>query len=110
MPTYASAVENAIEKYKAHELIIAADLYLEIKKEVPETAFYKNLERMCKAKLLIHLTKGIYYKPKKSSFGEIPISTEQIVKERIEDGANEKAALRFPITALSFASISIFPG
>ena len=34
----------------------------------------------------------------------------QIVKERIEGGANEKAALRFPITALSFASISIFPG
>ena len=34
----------------------------------------------------------------------------QIVKERIEDGANEKAALRFPIAALSFASISIFPG
>jgi hypothetical protein len=33
-----------------------------------------------------------------------------IVKERIEGGANEKAALRFPITALSFASISIFPG
>ena len=39
------------------------------------------------------------------------VKTEaQIVKERIEDGANEKAALRFPITALSFASISIFPG
>ena len=37
-------------------------------------------------------------------------SKRQIVKERIEDGANEKAALRFPITALSFASISIFPG
>ena len=35
--------------------------------------------------------------------------SRQIVKERIEDGANEKAALRFPIAALSFASISIFP-
>lgn len=34
----------------------------------------------------------------------------QIVKERIEDGANEKAALNSSITALSFASISIFPG
>ena len=34
----------------------------------------------------------------------------QIVKERIEDGANEKAILAFPTTALSFASISIFPG
>ena len=34
----------------------------------------------------------------------------KIVKERIEDGANEKAILAFPATALSFASISIFPG
>ena len=34
----------------------------------------------------------------------------QIVKERIEEKKKEKAALRFPITALSFASISIFPG
>ena len=33
-----------------------------------------------------------------------------IVKERIEDGANEKAVLSYSITALSFASISIFPG
>ena len=39
------------------------------------------------------------------------VKTEvRIVKERIEDGANEKAALRFSIAALSFASISIFPG
>ena len=37
-------------------------------------------------------------------------SSRQIVKERIEDDANEKAALKFSITALSFASISIFPG
>ena len=35
---------------------------------------------------------------------------KQIVKERIEDGANEKAALNSSITALSFASISILPG
>ena len=34
----------------------------------------------------------------------------KIVKERIEGGANEKAALNSLITALSFASISIFPG
>ena len=34
----------------------------------------------------------------------------KIVKERIEGGANEKAVLRFSLTALSFASISIFPG
>ena len=84
MPTYTSIVENAVERYKGHELIIAGDLYLEIKDEVPETAFYKNLERMCKSKLLSHLTKGVYYKPKKSAFGEVPISTEQIVNYYIE--------------------------
>jgi hypothetical protein len=43
-------------------------------------------------------------------WAEVQIGNRQIVKERIEDGANEKAALRFPIAALSFASISIFPG
>ena len=85
MPTYTSIVENAVERYKVHELIIAGDLYLEIKDEVPETAFYKNLERMCKSKLLSHLTKGVYYKPKKSAFGEVPISTEQIVNYYIEN-------------------------
>ena len=37
-------------------------------------------------------------------------TVRQIVKERIEDGANEKAILALPETALSFASISIFPG
>ena len=42
-------------------------------------------------------------------WAEVQIGNRQIVKERIEDGANEKAALRFPIAALSFASISIFP-
>ena len=34
----------------------------------------------------------------------------KIVKERIEYGANEKTVLRFSLTVLSFASISIFPG
>ena len=38
------------------------------------------------------------------------VKTEtQIVKERIENGATEKAALRFPIAALSFATISSLP-
>ena len=35
--------------------------------------------------------------------------TEQIVKETIGVGVNEKAVLRFYQTALSFTSISIFP-
>ncbi len=41
---------------------------------------------------------------------ECVIEYVQIVKERIEYGANEKTVLRFSLTVLSFASISIFPG
>ena len=37
------------------------------------------------------------------------ISIQQIVKETIGVGVNEKAVLRFYKTALSFTSISIFP-
>ena len=44
------------------------------------------------------------------SYSGIIRAKAQLVKERIEDDANEKAALKFSITALSFASISIFPG
>ena len=49
-------------------------------------------------------------KQHKMLFAASKFESKQIVKERIEGGANEKAALRYPIAALSFASISIFPG
>ena len=44
------------------------------------------------------------------SYSGIIRAKAQIVKERIEDDANEKAALISSVTAISFASISVFPG
>ena len=55
-------------------------------------------------------TTAIHIEMDISSNYNTPTSARQIVKERIEDGANEKAALNSSTTAFSFASISIFPG
>ena len=44
-----------------------------------EAAFYKTLERFCQSGSLVHLTKGLYYKPKKSRFGIVPIREQDIV-------------------------------
>ena len=73
----------------------------------------RQIEDVIRSKIVVEI--GVfYYRCPCVTLGDLECrwfeSGRQIVKERIEDGANEKAALRFPITALSFASISIFPG
>ena len=73
----------------------------------------RQIEDVIRSKIVVEI--GVfYYRCPFVTLGDLGCrgleAGRQIVKERIEDGANEKAALRFPITALSFASISIFPG
>ena len=41
---------------------------------------------MSKQGTLVHLTKGLYYRPKKSRFGVIPISEKEIVGHYTSDG------------------------
>jgi hypothetical protein len=66
-------------------------------------ALLSSHHRVCRANFCLFYTEF-------HQFATVLLSANKVVKERIEGGANEKAALRFPITALSFASISIFPG
>ena len=47
--------------------------------------YYKTLERMCKKGILVHLTKGLYYRPKNTRFGTVPISEKDIVDHYIKD-------------------------
>ena len=47
--------------------------------------YYKALERMCKKGILVHLTKGLYYRPKNTRFGTVPISEKDIVDHYIKD-------------------------
>lgn len=48
--------------------------------------YYKTLERMSKKGSLVHLTKGVYYRSKKSRFGAIPIIEKESVNHYTSDG------------------------
>lgn len=78
-------MEAAINEIPVNTLIQANELYKEFAKDTTEAAFYKSLERFCKNEVLVHLTKGIYYKPKKSRFGTVPIQEKDIVSYYISE-------------------------
>ena len=78
---YSEIVRNELNKYNKNEIIFASKLYKEklYDKNVTETSFYKILERMYKNKEIEKLSKGIYYFPRITKFGVVPISDEEII-------------------------------
>lgn len=78
-------VESAIEEIPFNQLIITSDLYRKFSFEITEQAFYKTMERLSKSGKLIHLTKGVYCRPKKTRFGTIPISEDEIANYYLEN-------------------------
>lgn len=79
MKGYAGEIEKVISDIPCNKLIEASNLYKSKLSNIPELTFYKTLERLQKENMILHLTKGIYYKPKKSKFGIVPISDNDIV-------------------------------
>ena len=68
---------------KENTVIEASRIYTFLADDMTEAAFYKTLERFCQSGSLVHLTKGLYYKPKKSRFGIVPIREQDIVTHYI---------------------------
>jgi hypothetical protein len=64
----------------------AGKLYGQSALDVPEITYYKMLERLSKAGIITHLTKGLYYRPRKSRFGTVPISEKEIIDYYTSDG------------------------
>ncbi len=85
MNSYAKYIENMIGQEPENTLLEASVLYRKLFSSVPELSYYKTLERMTKQRALVHLAKGIYYRPKKSRFGLIPISENEIVRHYTSD-------------------------
>lgn len=86
MNSYTKYIEAVIEKEPENKLLEASALYEKSFGTVPEMSYYKTLERMSKQGTLVHLTKGIYYRPKKSKFGTVPISEKEIIGHYTRDG------------------------
>lgn len=78
--TSTQMVSQAIEQIPENELIFASKLYIQqLSNEVTESAYYKTLERLCKAGELCKIAKGTYYRPRVSKYGIVPPSQKEIV-------------------------------
>lgn len=76
---YQLEVKNVLNEYAINELIIANKVLIEKLSYIPEYSFYKSLERFTKKGELEKIAKGIYCKPKKTRFGKIVASEEEII-------------------------------
>lgn len=85
MNSYANYIETIIEHEPENKLLEASALYSQSFSTIPEMTYYKTLERMCKKGILVHLTKGLYYRPKNTRFGTVPISEKDIIDHYIQD-------------------------
>lgn len=85
MNSYANYIETIIEQEPENKLLEASAVYSQSFSTIPEMTYYKTLERMCKKGFLVHLTKGLYYRPKNTRFGTVPISEKDIVDHYIKD-------------------------
>lgn len=74
-------IKKELSFFYENKIIFASELYKEklFKKNVSEASFYKLLERMYQNNEIAKISKGIYYFPKKTKFGEIPISDNDII-------------------------------
>jgi len=111
---YHSTVSEVIRQHKPNEMIVANHLYQESLKSVPESTYYKILERMVKDKTLTRLARGVYCLPKITRFGTIPKNQQEIIRyytgETGTDGIVVGYALynRYGLTTQITKSIKIY--
>ena len=87
MSNYVNQIEQAIKEMPCNKLFEASELYKTSLCCIPEMTFYKNIERKTKKGEIRHLAKGLYYKPKESILGKIPITTEEIIRHYTEENS-----------------------
>ena len=75
--SYQDQVEQAVCRKRAGRILIAASMYQESLREIPEFTYYKALERMVTRRKLIRLSRGIYIRP------ELSIGQDKIADEII---------------------------
>lgn len=78
MYSYMRQIEENIINVPENHLILASEFHKKYFNNIPETAYYKSLERLTSLGILQHLTKGVYCRPKTSRFGIVPIPESQI--------------------------------
>jgi hypothetical protein len=83
MINYSKYVEELILKQEENKIIETGVFYRKFVMNVSTQTYYKIITRLAKQRKLVHLTKGLYYRPKQSRFGLVPISDNEIIKHYV---------------------------
>ena len=86
MESYANRIKEYMQALPENTPVEVGPVYLEQFSDVPEAAYYKAIERFTKSGELVHITKGMYYRPKRSRYGSIPITDDEIAYHYLKDG------------------------
>ena len=79
-------VETLILQQPENKLLTASTLYLSLAEQILEANYYKILARLTEQGILRRLSRGLYYRPRISKFGEVPFCEEEIVRHYMEGG------------------------
>ena len=85
MKGYTEQVKGVISGMTFNALFYAKALWEAKLTDIPEKTYYKVLERLVNSEELVHLTKGLYYRPYKEDGKIVPISREEILSYYTED-------------------------
>ena len=86
MNSQAKAIEALISRQPENKILTANQVYSQLPKSFSEQAFYQTLTRLTQRGELCHLTKGLYYRPRRSRFGVVPLGEQTIIDHYTENG------------------------
>ncbi len=85
MSNYSEQVKIIIEQMPCNKIFVASELRRTHLSGIPEKTYYKILERLVRQMDIVHLTKGLYYRPNKNADGIIPIGEEDIIEYYVSE-------------------------
>ena len=86
MNSQARAIEEFIFRQPENKILTAKQVYKQLPEHFSEQAFYQTLTRLTQKGMLCHLTKGLYYRPRCSRFGVVPLGEQTIVEHYTAGG------------------------
>ena len=86
MKKLSTRIQEYIESCPENTIIEIGVLYRECFSRDSETAFAKAVERITKKGELVRLTRGLYYIPRKTTLGPVPITDKEIADFYMRDG------------------------
>ena len=86
MNSQARAIEEFIFRQPENKILTAKQVYKQLPEHFSEQAFYQTLTRLTQKRMLCHLTKGLYYRPRCSRFGVVPLGEQAIVEHYTAGG------------------------